>query len=290
MKKLGILVIHGIGTSSPDFDEPFRQKLFQQLKGRGHDPDTVAYRKVFWAEYLDRRQNQYLDLSLPAPNRLALMFMRKFVMTALADASSYMRKFGQSNLNYNNIIRRIYASVHELRQELAGDDKPLVIFAHSLGAFIINNFIWDAHKMHGGAQVDWPDDVKLQGKFEHMVNVAGIVTFGCNIPLFVIGNDPIIAIDFPHPELPAQFQPHVQWNNYYDPQDILGWPLKTLQYSFDGLPQPPGDRSYAQVVTRDIVFDMMDLLSWLPGKAHCGYWGHRNFIRAAADHVQKFLS
>ena len=46
------------------------------------------------------------------------------------------------------------------------------------------------------------------------------MTTGCNIPLFVAAHDPVVPIDPPATGF--------EWHNYYDPDDVLGWPLAGL--------------------------------------------------------------
>ena len=238
MKTVGLLVIHGMGTEREDFDVPFKKGLFRRLRQMGRDPERIAYGKVFWSAYVNERQRKYVAASRMPPNRLDWMSFRNFVMHNLSDAASYQRQRGQDNKNYNLIVRIIQGVVRHIRGELGSDDKPLVIAAHSLGCFVISNYIWDAHKMYAGQPAQWPEGFSPAGKFEHMVNTSAVITFGCNIPLFVIGHDPVEAVRFPHPDLADEYKANAQWHNFYDPDDILGWPLKTLPYSLDGVKQP----------------------------------------------------
>jgi pimeloyl-ACP methyl ester carboxylesterase len=289
MKKLGVLVLHGIGTSHEHFDKPFKAKLYKILTEMGKDTQVIAYQKVYWAEYINKRQIQYFDDCRSNPNNdLDWIRTRRFVINNLSDASAYQSKHGQTNTNYNNIIRTIYQAVRLIKTELNADDKPLIVIAHSLGGFIINNYIWDAHKLHAGKAVDWPEGISINGKFENMINVAGMITFGCNIPLFVIGNDPIEAIQFPHPELTDELKGKAQWYNYYDPDDILGWPLRELQYSFDGREKPETVYAYPDVVTKDEPMQVGHLLGWSP-LSHMDYWTNRKFVNAVADYISQFM-
>jgi hypothetical protein len=289
MKKVGLLVIHGIGTTSEDFDKRFKKAFIRKVEKLGKDPDEISYRKVFWSEYINDRQEKYLDEIRKQPGlKLFQNFIRKFVLNSLGDASGYQSKLLENSGNYFRILRAINTSVRELRSDLGSDNKPLIIFAHSLGGFVISNYIWDAHKKYTGQSTDWPADLTLDGKFEHMVNLAGLITYGCNIPLFVLGYDPIAAIHFPHQDLAPTLRDKAQWLNCYDPEDVLGWPLKPLRYSFDGKSKPDTAKSYDDVVSKDIVMNVGGLLSWNP-LSHIFYWTDNRFLRLAAEFISPFL-
>jgi len=289
MSQLGLLVIHGMGITDDDFDKKFKKRLFRRIKRLHKNVDDIAYQKVWWAEYLDKRQIAYMEESQLVTNHsLNWSWLRHFIMGSLADASAYMRKEGQDNENYKNIINRIYQSVKAIRDELGSDDKPLIIVAHSLGAFIMNNYIWDAHKKLAGETIDWPVNVPLNGPFEHMVNVTGMITFGCNMPMFVIGNDPILPIQFPHPQLNASLATKSKWLNFYDPDDVLGWPLKSMKYSFDGKVKPANVKDYSDVVTEDVLIETHSILGASPA-SHMSYWDDINFIKSVADYICEFI-
>ncbi|MCH7761910.1 hypothetical protein IIA15_11020, partial [candidate division TA06 bacterium] len=147
--------------------------------------------------------------------------------------------------------------------------------------------------IYEGKTVDWPkeivDELTHAGKFEKMVNVTGIITFGCNIPLFVIGNDPIEAIEFPHRNLSDELKSKAEWHNYYDPDDVLGFPLKELKYSYDGLEKPPNVYSYPDVVMEDVPIQVGNFLIGGTPKSHTSYWGDNKFVEPVAKYIRRFL-
>ena len=67
---------------------------------------------------------------------------------------------------------------------------------------------------------------------------------------------PSSALGDHHPPL----LPHAGWENYYDPDDIIGYPLKSL------------NPAYAAAVKRDVPVNAGGLFtSWNPG-SHIAYW------------------
>ena len=102
-------------------------------------------------------------------------------------------------------------------------------------------------------------------QFESMKTVKGFITFGCNIPLFTFALPKIVPIT-----LPAG----ATWRNYYDPDDVLGYPLKPLS------------TDYASTVEDDIAVNVGGFFSsWNP-MSHTGYWTDNDFTKPVA----KFLS
>ena len=118
-----------------------------------------------------------------------------------------------------------------------------------------------------------------------MQTLAGIVTFGCNIPLFSLAYDEMTCITFPPPGLaayfpgadPAAVAAAAQWLNFYDPDDVLGYPLKTLR------------DSYEQSVIQDILINAGDIrYSWNP-LSHSHYWTDNNLTKPVAKLITDLL-
>src|SRR5581483_139492 len=96
-----------------------------------------------------------------------------------------------------------------------------MLLAHSLGGAIMFDYIWERQK---GAE---PGETKL----ERLVNLVGIVTFGCNIPRFTLALPKVQPIMLPSRELSSALdavQPAIERHNYYDPDDVLGSPVAKI--------------------------------------------------------------
>jgi len=145
---------------------------------------------------------------------------------------------------------------------------PLVLMAHSFGGHILSNYVWDSQQT---------PDSKLSA-FERMHWLAGFITFGCNIPLFTFAVDKPVPIRVPATRLPARFKEKARWLNFYDPDDVLGWPLK------------PVSPAYARAVDADIRLQVGAAVSgWTPA-AHLLYWRDRRFARHVAEFLTTFAS
>lgn len=251
-KEVGVLVIHGMGSQKPSFDH----ELVEELKDRlGSEYERFAFERVFWQDLLEDRQREFLS-SARRNNDLDAMVARKFVVSAFGDALAYQR-VGGANTAYAEIHDRVGRQIKSLREsQLGGNDRPLVVIAHSLGAHIISNYIWDAQT---GKKTPSGND------FEDMKTLAGFITFGCNIPLFSFAYSDVKAIGFPGEALSSEIKAKARWHNYYDPDDILGYPLKQLSESYDA------------AVDEDIPINVGGALTgWNPA-AHGKYWTDNDF-------------
>ncbi|HUG89750.1 MAG TPA: hypothetical protein VML55_02890 [Planctomycetaceae bacterium] len=83
---------------------------------------------------------------------------------------------------------------------------------------------------------------------------------------------------FPPPALPPDLAATgTEWLNLYDPDDVLGYPLK------------PVNDAYAAVVTRDVEINAGGLLtSWNPA-SHDQYWTDKDLTAPAAEMIARFL-
>ena len=115
-------------------------------------------------------------------------------------------------------------------------------------------------------------------------NLVSIITFGCNIPLFTLALPKAQPILLPSDELDARYnaaRSSIKWLNYYDPDDVLGWPLaKLYDARDDGKPGPV-------FVDKDI--DVGGIREWHNPLAHGAYWKDRNFVGPVANHLVELL-
>jgi hypothetical protein len=269
-KTLAVLVIHGIGSQAPGYSAAMQAKADARIAQLGRDPLHIAWKEIYWADILHVRQEQYLSDAGQA-NKLDYLWLRRWVVSALGDASAYQQIRTASNNTYELIHARIQTGLNELfTNDLGGTERPLVIMAHSLGGHIISNYIWDVQHAAPGSQ--------HANAFENLDTLVGLITFGCNLPLFTFAYTQVVPITFPPPGLPPDLlAKRPEWINFYDPDDVLGYPLKPL------------NAAYAGVVARDIEINAGGLLtSWNPA-SHDQYWTDNDLTAPAAELIARFL-
>ncbi|HEX4684493.1 MAG TPA: hypothetical protein VH277_17370 [Gemmatimonadaceae bacterium] len=270
--RLGVLITHGMGEQTAGFAEAISADLAERLEKKGIAKGTVSFCPLFWADVLEPKERELLAVEADA-GTLAWMTLRRFVIHNLADAVAYRRADDEAGAVYDLIHDAIRA---KLRTSIPviGDDTPVMLLAHSLGGAIMSDYLWERQK---GAQ---PGESKL----ERLVNLVGIVTFGCNIPLFTLALPRVQPVLLPSLELSREYdalRPAIEWHNYYDPDDVLGWPLARIYGPRDdGLPGPT-------IVDHDVNVGGWKT-SWNP-MCHGDYWTDRNFTGPVADHIERIV-
>ena len=267
MTELAIAVIHGMGSQETDFAVPMIDELNDRVSDKGKDPNEIAWQSIFWADILDGRELAYFQRAKSRAD-LDYLKLRKFVVTAFGDAVAYQKVSSTSTTTYDDIHQRVQAAIHDLYVGgLGSQPKPLLVLAHSLGGHIMSNYIWDMqHSSNPGLP-----------PFERMNWLSGIVTFGSNLPLFTFAYSNVVPIKFPPTPLRNDLKAKARWLNFYDPDDILGYPLKPIS---------PG---YRDVVDADIAINAGSFFSsWNP-LSHQGYWTDNDFTKPVANLISSFL-
>ena len=143
-----------------------------------------------------------------------------------------------------------------------------MVLSHSLGCQIISNYIWDhQHRVEDRQFGKTP--------FTRGETFEAWITFGCNMPLFTLAREKeeMEFIDFPGERAAQAFsrcppRDLTSWINYYDPDDLLGFPLKGL-----GCPRN-------NPVHRDVTIQTGTVYG-----AHTDYWTDDSFIDPVAEHL-----
>jgi hypothetical protein len=283
-RKLGVLLVHGMGSQNFDFADPMIEELKSLLRKHGSDPDDVEFESAWWAPVLDQKENELLR-RLQDGAQLEWMSLRKFVFQSLADAIAYQgsyRRFSQDQMTvYRDVHRVIAESMARLYRRLREGkptealDPPLIVIAHSLGCHMMSNYIWDL-------QISNPKNLS---PFQTFQTLSGMLTFGCNIPLFTLAFEGVKPIAFP-PSGIAQFFPGAsddqvekvtKWLTFYDPDDVLGYPLRKLS------------AEYETTVDQDLPVNVGSILAaWNP-MSHTKYWTDNDVTRPIANLLHETL-
>ncbi|MGH8671176.1 MAG: hypothetical protein ACREUA_03935 [Burkholderiales bacterium] len=253
-------MIHGIGAQRPDFAQGFIAEMDERLGGLGIAPGVINWQVCYWADLLNTRERELWD-KLAKSHDLDWVTVRKFFINVFSDALAYQRRPHASDDMYRRIHARVRESLASLHTALGHHDKPLVIVAHSLGSVIVSNYLWDEQSGKGAGT----------NAFERMRTLAGLVTFGSNIPLFTLALDEIKAIDFP-PD--SGLSGKAKWLNFFDADDVLGYPLRGLS------------DTYRKAVTKDLEINVGGLFSsWNP-VSHTAYWTDADFTAPVARQIR----
>ena len=279
--KIGVIVIHGVGNQvharpadsrELTFSKDLARRVRRNLGDRAAD---VAWREVFWSDILQGRQRAFFEA---IREKTSADDRRAFVMSALSDSAAY-RKTGEGSAPiYEQIHARVEAAMRELEEDI-GPKGQVLILAHSLGAHVMSNYIYDLQRFAERAG---------QGRYgtplQNMRTVAGLMTFGCNIPVFLFAypRKDITPIAFPGVDLPEAQQIRTWWQNFYDKQDIMAYPMG------------PAAPRYAAMVAdrqlRDVPIHLGGPVAekWDP-LSHGSYWDDAELIAPVVHYITKML-
>ncbi|MEM9232644.1 MAG: hypothetical protein AAGA69_00215 [Pseudomonadota bacterium] len=274
--KVAVAVIHGIASQRrkrpPVSTElSFSKGLYDRVRrrlGRKVMAQDIAWREIFWADVLEDRQEAYLQRINRSTD---FRKTREFIVKGIADAAAFQPRLGEGSA-YAMVTERVRRTFADLNEDTS-DDTPLIVLAHSFGGWIISNYVWDLQ--NGPEQMPTP--------FQNMCTIRKFITFGTNIPLFTFAYPPeqLEPIKFPGLTLGKPIPEEPWWLNYYDRDDVLGFPVAPIAPSYQAL----ADRGELQ----DIQINAGSLFtSWNP-LSHEQYWTDRDFVRPVAEELKKLL-
>lgn len=224
-----VLIIHGIGSEKEGFSGSLPEKItevFQTTAGRfsPQPPQgAIDIREAVWSGVTQADQRKLWGRLFPNPDNWIprvryWALLRKYVVDYIGDMIAYVETPGVNK--YRDIHQKFFQIMDGCTQDAgnrgATAQKPalLTVVAHSLGSVIA------ADAIHNRIDSQtWPAQLQL----------ANLITLGSPLALY--------ALRFGDPDnfsRPITMQdPDGLWINIYDPQDIVGHPLKLVNRQYD---------------------------------------------------------
>ncbi|WNS76550.1 chemotaxis protein [Bacillus sp. DTU_2020_1000418_1_SI_GHA_SEK_038] len=270
-KKLAVAIIHGMGSQKEDFAKEtialinnlFAKKLEHLVE------DPVSYLKIqaiHWAPIFTYREDKLFE-KMVQNNKLNYLGLRKFLITYLGDAIAY-QPVETVKQNYERVHEKVGEGLNILAKR-AGDHAPLCVISHSLGSVIASNYFYDLQFKKS----DLTCVVNESSPLEKGDTLTLFYTMGTTLPIWSLRyynfNRPI---NIPSRNL-KKYYPSLkgEWLNFYDKDDVLGFPLR------------PVDESYQNAVNEDREVNVGGLLtSWNP-LSHTGYFKDMDVIEPIVD-------
>lgn len=246
-----VLLIHGIGSAKERFSGTFEEMVIEvfetqvtRILGQPH-AERPDIREVVWSPATQTIQNDLWRQLFPNFGRGSTLAwwswltkpstwidrarywapLREFVVSYLGDAVAYDEPPGTTK--YGDIHRCVWAVIDACAanavQNRATAQQPasLTIVAHSLGSVIASDLFADAiDRSRPGHSKPWPPQLQL----------TNFVTLGSPLALYSVQFNNLDEF----PAISMQNKEHGLWINVYDPQDVLGYPLRPLNKKYAG--------------------------------------------------------
>jgi hypothetical protein len=267
-----------MGSQRPGFSSDLVDGVAEAL---GPDESRLEWQEIHWAYALKHREDRLWssmnEARSPEGDEIPLDWRpaREFVVHNFGDALAYHRDYADGTA-YERIHGIISAEVAALDAALDDPDAPIVVVAHSLGAHIMSNYLWDRQRP--------ADDAGLRP----IPGLVSMITFGCNIPLFSLAFEISRPILLPAPGVPeGRVRAAGRWLNFMDADDVLGWPMKPLYAGHMDELTPERQRTVERIEDRTVNAGGI-ATSWNPG-SHTGYDSDGELIASIAAHLRSLL-
>lgn len=267
-KTIALLTVHGMGDTPRNYHVSFCNALRSAVGKVSWD--RIAFQPVYYQDVLQSGQAQIFERMR---KQIDWMKLRRFLLYGFSDAASLEYKKELPGSPYHAAQQVILNALDAVFDEAGQNAIPVVIVAQSLGGHVLSSYLWDAQQQPRAYAGVWSapltDGIATgspRDRFRRLQTLRRFYTAGCNIPIFVAGQRNIQAIAPPGPDF--------AWYNFFDEDDVLGWPLKPLSPSYEKLVQDiainAGTGAFGTLVR-----------SWNPF-SHDQYWLDREFI----DHLR----
>ncbi|WP_292935233.1 hypothetical protein [Noviherbaspirillum sp.] len=284
-RQIALITLHGMGETVDNYYDTLLDKLFAKLDNTAN---KVAFQAVNYQNLLQPNEQAVWDRM--DKGDLRWDDLRRFLLFGFADAAGLETNKEDEGSVYEGAQLDIARKMWAARQEMGGDG-PLVVIAQSLGGQVFSCYIYDAQRAAAGqtryagiwkdidsfaARITGSDKAltAAEKSFLRGSTLVGLMTTGCNIPIFVAAHKRlnIRAIDRPN----NQFK----WLNVYDKHDALGWPLRPLEGGYEDLVE---DRQV------NVGEGLLDWLKSFTPMSHTAYWEDENVVAALARMIMQGL-
>ena len=268
-KKIALLTLHGMGDKKRDYHKELVEDVSDRIGANAWS--EIHFSSIF---YSDVFQDAQTKLFRRVEKKVDSKKLRKFLLYGFGDAGGLEHSRSIPNSAYRAVQERIFEAMGVAYAALGNKPGPVILIAQSLGCQVISNYIWDAQHHAKRPPGIWKHDHSnldpKELRFRKFNSLRVLITTGCNIPIFVGGlpREQIKPIQAPNQSF--------VWENYYDEDDPLGWPIQDLSDGYKAL-------------VRDIEVNSGGIFtSWNPF-SHGQYWGDSDVQEPLAQHLLRNL-
>ena len=271
-----------MGRTKKSYANKLKTTLRKKLN---EDWDSVFFESIYYQDIFQRHQDKTWK---KMRNRdLDWIRLRKLMLFGFSDAAGYERKAEKLNSPYQQVQERIMRKLQMTYEALGDQSLPIVLVAQSLGGHVISNYVWDAQQteasrgiwtqryIENNAQTMSATQISRgKDQFLRLQTLKFFYTTGCNIPIFVSGLDPEMI----EPIKTSDDGYSINWKNFYDEDDPLGWPL-----------QPLGEK-YENAIQADYEVNVGGLLSHWNPLSHNYYWEDNDVLRPLVRDISSAIN
>ncbi len=265
-----LMCLHGMGDTDPDY----HAGLFDALADRMGSSDWAHVHRepIYYQDIFQQAQEALFER---VRHKVDSRKLRKLLLYGFADAGALEHSRAGRHGAYARVQQRIFDAAGRAHEALGRRRVPVVMVAQSLGGHVFSNYLWDAQHHRQRPTGIWRGDhaalSPAQLSFRKFASLRLLLTTGCNIPLFV-GGLPVAKIK-PVKAPNTRFV----WENCYDEDDPLGWPLGELSPAYRAL-------------VRDRAVNSGSLLtSWNP-LSHSRYWEDDEVLDPLAERLRQIIA
>lgn len=267
---IAVAFIHGIGRTEPGYSAPMQRSIQHAFDERvPNAASALVFEEINWSPALQNREDLLYE-RLDESGKLGWEKLRHFMVDFAADAIAYQPAPSDRSA-YDAVHLEVAHAITRLA-ERAGPRAPLCVIAHSLGTVIASNYVYDLAKRRGSFASPEVRSAVGRAPIERGETLTLLYTLGSPIALWSLRYPKFgQPIAFPprrlvrhHPDVAAR------WVNVYDPDDVIGYPLKEL------------NAAYRKAVTEDRPVNAGSLWTgWTP-LSHTGYWSNDRLAASIA--------
>ncbi|MEB6368992.1 hypothetical protein SB6412_02617 [Klebsiella pasteurii] len=282
-KKAALITIHGMGKTDPTYADAFFKKINKKLGSRSENlhTDKIYYQKIL-------QDNEDLVWGRVMKN-VRWLDLRQFILFGFGDAAGLEAKKDSTKSVYTKAQAEIGKVILNTFDQIE-PGAPVFIIAQSLGCQVASCYFWDAQEYlkentvtagiwKSKKDLEFHINNNMELESEKIKFLAGnrfnyFYTTGCNIPIFV-------AAHATEEILPIKPNSSFVWKNYYDKDDVLGWPLENLSDEYGSVvkdyPINAGDGPFGWIGK-----------SWNP-MSHTQYWEDDDVLEPLVENIKKYL-
>jgi hypothetical protein len=286
MAKAALITIHGMGETKKDYADELIERVRDRLGSA--DAANVSFERVYYQGLLQDNQNELWDRCTQA-QPLDWQWLRRFMLFSFSDAVGLEAGKDVQDSSYVLAQITIATALLAARNKM-GESAPVVVIAQSLGGQVFSSYVYDAQRARdaaaghgsfpvagiwraGRSSVEQALGPLSDEAYEYLQGstACAFITTGCNIPIFIAAHARMSIRPIARPNV------GFEWHNYFNPNDVLGWPLQPLSDGYKDL-------------VRDHSVNAGNLATFWNPFSHTGYWTDDSVLDEVVSQLRRALA